>query len=85
MANIVSLDGIIINYYDYDECPGDPRVGSLLMICDVDNGVTARVTSQQYSKKTLSELYSCLEKLHKEKKLKMETMIPLFKEYGLKT
>lgn len=81
---VVSLDGIVILYVDYDEFPGESRTGSLIMLLDVERGAIGRATSQQHSKETLSKVYSRIEKLYKEKNLRMETMVPIFKEYGLK-
>jgi len=72
-------------YVDYDDPPcGDGRTGSMLMISDVERGAIAEVWSQKYSKETLSGLFGRLQEIHRDGKLNLETMVPVFKEYGLR-
>ena len=51
-------DGLTIMYYDFDQLSDDSRTGSALTIIDTILLDSTSVTSEQYSKKTLSDLYT---------------------------
>jgi hypothetical protein len=78
---IRSLDGVIISCFNYDETK-DKREGVDLWIIDMKRNIY-NLSHHEYKKDDLYGMFSKLDRLYKEGKLKRKAINTVLKEYSL--